>query len=299
MQRPSVELVSTSLSSDYERIVNPAQITALDNGDFKDAVLDATSKYLVPTPDGEDGFLIVSGPGNSQLIARAVAAIDQARAVLSGPVAAPVLAPLLHGEIAGLSYAVWQRYRPLETGGRVQRTLRRRRYAEAILDWQREVTRQTLRPGIMQEFKIDLQTIADDVEFPDDIRHSADISADRLARGEWVPKHALHHGDFWAGNIVLVPGGESGAFGVIDWAGMQRNGYPFYDLARMSLSLRISRKRRDAHVRAMCGTVGCAPEDVTSYLLAALGHIGRHLEHFPPGRYRAMAVDVFHAMRDS
>ncbi|WP_159966352.1 phosphotransferase [Profundibacterium mesophilum] len=277
-------------------MIEPGQIVAVGNGAFKDDVADATLKFLAPTPEGAPGFLILSGPGNPDLVARAVRSINEARSEVSPQIAAPILPAVLEGTISGMSFALWPRSRSLDEGGKVKRLIRRRLYAGAILDWNADLVRQTLLPGLAQTFQDDLHVIANDDLFPQEMRRDADRAATRLARGEWTPRHALHHGDFWSGNILLPQRGTGRAFHVIDWAGMQRRGYPFYDLARMSQSLRIGRRQHHRHVEKLRAIVDCAPRDVTSYMLSALGHIGRNLEHFPPERYRAMAIDIYGTM---
>ena len=272
-----------ALASEYGR---PVTVVPLQNDDFKEDVADATQKFLVPTPQNTDGFLQVSGAGNPQLVGRAVANIETARRSLSAPTAAPVLAPVMTGKIAGADYAIWPRKRPFETANRVLKRVRYRLYARRIVSWSQAVCLETLCPADPQTVTRDLQEISQDSGLSDAIRHTADRATERLATGQWAPLHCLHHGDFWAANLLRADPGDPAPFHVIDWGGMQRHGYPFLDLCHMLTSLRTSHRFNRDSLEQLRQGVGCAPEDMQAYILCAYGRIGRALEHFPRHRYR-------------
>ena len=74
---------------------------------------------------------------------------------------------------------------------------------------------------------------------------------------------------------------------------MQRQGYPFLDLARILMSLRCGAQFNANCVKDLCQHVGCDKEDVTAYILSAYGQIGANLEHFPPDRFRAATLSLY------
>ena len=274
-------------------------IEPLADDQFKVRLPDATSKYVVRMSDGPNLFLLVSGEGNRHLVSRAVANIQAARAAVSPGIAAHILDTVAAGEAMGTSYAVWMQQRDFPTAGRLQRFLARRRYAEPILDWAEGLARDTLAEGDPDAFAASLRAIEAEGGFGPAMREDARRARARMEAGTWRPRHCLQHGDLWIGNVVLSDAPNGPAFSVIDWAGMERNGYPFYDLARMLLSLRAGSRLARGRIARLCDLVGCAPEDAVSYALAALGHVGRHLEHFPPDLYRSMAAEVHGFMRDA
>lgn len=282
--------ITEALSSEYGRDV---RITPIGNAAFKTEVADATLKFLAPTAAGEAGFLVVSGAGNPHLVQRGVDNILAARSAVSARTAAPILPPVTTGQVAGRSFAVWPRKPPFLASNRVVRRLKGRFYAGRVTRWVADLCRETQAAADPDTVLQDLSVITGDGKFPDDIRNAADAAAARLREGKWRPLHCLHHGDFWAGNLLMPSGPDAAPFYVIDWAGMRRQGYPFLDLARMLMSLRCSAGFNANAVENLCRHLGCEREDATAYILSACGNIGANLEYFPPDRYRAATLDLY------
>ena len=289
-----VEAITGAISANYQR---PVSLVPVRDPAFKGPIGDATLKFRARLPDGSSGFLLVSGPGNPRLVSRAVRNIHTARACLSAETAAPILLPVLTGEIEGHDFALWPELCPFHATSRLKNFVLRHRYTGPILGWSERLTVETLQPGDPERFLADLQVIAGDDAFPPEMRADAAAAADRIASGAWRPKNCLHHGDFWTGNILLPKHPRTPGFSVIDWAGMQRAGYPFLDLSRMVRSLRVTAAVRLRHVETLRRVVGCERRDVPAYLLSAFGHIGRNLEHFPVDRFWAMAIQVYRSMK--
>lgn len=268
-------------------------IVRLENYAFKAEVADATLKFLAPTPEGEAGFMLVSGTGNPYLVQRAVDNIQIARNSTSDNISAPILLPVTTGEIEGQTFAVWPLKRPFMSSNRVMRRLKGRIYSRRITQWATELCQETLTPASPETVLGDLSVIINDAAFPDDIRREAKKAEIRLSSGQWKPMHCLQHGDFWAGNLLLPNRSDGPEFYVIDWAGMKTYGYPFMDLARILMSLRCNKRFRNECFKNMCRNVGCDQNDVTAYILSAYGQIGANLEHFPPDRFREATLNLY------
>ena len=96
--------------------------------------------------------------------------------------------------------------------------------------------------------------------------------------------------DLWQDNVLLDTTSTSiraltSEFVIIDWAGANLKGYGIYDLLRLARSMGLTRHAlaRELHVHARI--LGCQLTDSMGHLLASLGYLGMHLEHFPSERY--------------
>jgi len=266
---------------------------------------DETLKCLVSCPSGGPGFMLVSGAGNPDLVARAVRNIHAVRARLPETIAGTVLAPVMAGNVAGLSCAVWPRHEPFLASSRLHFRFRALRYRGQLLDWVREVCAASLFEPVSQEeryrgFERPLSLLAADTGFSGEVRHKALAALERLRHGIWSPRHCIQHGDLWCGNILLPRPGDRGATHyVIDWAGASLAGYPVIDSMRLGLSLRSNPRRMRAHLKGLASVLGCEERDLLSYTLCAIGALGDNLEHFPPDRYRRMSLVVIDALESA
>ena len=107
------------------------------------------------------------------------------------------------------------------------------------------------------------------------------------------------HGDLWRGNLLRrrAAGARAAArrapwperLVVIDWAGAQPRGVPFFDLVRAGESLGVSPRRLRVELLRHCALLGCEPADAAGYVLAAAGGILGDLGEFPVHRLLGMA----------
>jgi hypothetical protein len=293
------EAIAATLSTEYGRSISSTEITPVGNPDFKIEVADATLKFHAPCSDGREGFLLISGAGNPHLVARATDNIRIARESVSYETASAILSPAAAGELEGRTFAVWPARHPFDTSNHLRRFIRRHRYAGPVIRWSVALSRETLNSGDPETVREDLRVIAEDAAFPDEMRRDASAATERIDRGVWHPMHCLCHGDFWSGNLLL-PGNhpEEPAFHVIDWAGMQPEGYPFVDLSRMLVSLRCSPRFCARSIGSLRRHVGCEKQDVISHVLSSFGRTGQNLEFFPPERFRAKAASVYRFVKN-
>ncbi len=256
---------------------------------------DATAKYAIEDIHGRvRAFALVSSASGPDIVGRAILSLDAARRALGRDAAHAVIQQWHDGVLAGRSFAVFPHFQPisdLRLVGRYQIVRLRHR----VLRWMRDVTRLTSHapnPATLHAaFVQPLTHMADDEALPANIRRHAVETIERLHRHQWRPRHVLAHNDLWKGNILLADRGGTQGYGfvVIDWASSCVDGYAIYDLIRVAESLRLSRRRLTRELSAHCTLLNCDPVDAWGHLLAALGHLGRNLEHFPRPRYLAMA----------
>ncbi|HEV7913475.1 MAG TPA: hypothetical protein VGP22_06890, partial [Albitalea sp.] len=265
---------------------------------------------VVPRPDAaalmrvSDEFdrpravILCSSADAPDIVRRAMDRARRAKALLPPAQGRHILDPLAEGRWRGLSYAVLPHCAELATwrfAWRVQREL----LAPLLFDWLWQVNAATLRdvPDNEQDrFAQPLKVLGSVEALSDRVRSDALHAADRLQAGTWRPKTVLMHGDLWKGNLLLRP--PTGAldslqwrerFIVIDWPGSQSRGHAIYDLVRLAQSMRLGDTRLRAEVQRHCDLLGCRREDAISHLLAALGHMAMHLEHFPMQMFTTMA----------
>jgi hypothetical protein len=292
--------LADALGVQYEKL----EFSALSRGD---KVEDGTTVLLLRNAATNQSLAVVlcSPPVSPDMIKRAMDRARQAKLILKESAGTHILDPLAQGSVHGLSYAVLPYCRSLSESRLwwIQRALLR----PLIVDWLRQATECTVRnaepASFEQRFGAPLQHIVSLKPLGGHLRAAASRSIERLKDGAWVPRHALMHGDLWKGNILIRPQDNilrrlimSDRFVITDWAGSEISGYAIYDLVNLAQSLPLNalilRRELDRH----CRLLGCEPADATSYLLAALGHIGMNLEHFPIDRYMHLAESCFAAL---
>jgi hypothetical protein len=284
----------------FDRILSELRASGLDAALIRPmqrhgpAVADASAKLLIEARGGRpEAVLMLSSPAAPGAVARDMEGAREALELLGPGVGSVVLEPLLRGEYESQSYAVlpWQRALARNLWRwRAQKYL----LAPRLLRWLRDVTRTTQRE--LEETRLEarvrqpLQGLVEDERFPDGMRGDAEIALLRLAAGRWRPKVVLAHDDLWKGNILLprdrsARNATAYGFHVIDWGGLQRSGFPYSDLVRVTTSpaLPLGWVRREVGVHA--SLLGCSEEDALSYLLAGIADLAGRLDQMPVDRY--------------
>jgi hypothetical protein len=185
----------------------------------------------------------------------------------------------------------------------VQRAL----LAPRLLEWLFRVCASTLSEvdgsALDVSFGMPLQRLTMVEGLAPAVRHDATLALRRLCDRSWRPRHVLMHGDFWMGNVLMdrlvdehARAGWADRFVVIDWAGSELRGYPFYDLVRFSLSVGMTPRALRAEVTRHSNVLGVDSLDAMSSLLSALGHLAIHLECFPMEQYLRMVHACHTAM---
>lgn len=255
---------------------------------------DATSKFIVRLKSGNSCFLIVSGMGNPDLVARATRNIRDIRRKLSDRYADPIIEPLETGVALGYSFAIWPMLAAFPQG-RLTRFLAKRRLEPDILDWLHGLCAETLthtKPDARAQIAANLMLLHDDERHPIHVRRTAADVAERLAAGKWAPVQCVQHSDLWLGNIMIAPRGSLWSFAFIDWAGATVSGYPFFDLFRFCISSNTPRWLIEESLQRQLDDFDFDRADIASYVLCALGQMQSNLEYFPEELFREMVVET-------
>jgi hypothetical protein len=265
--------------------------------------VDVTTKFLVRDERNERVVVLLrSPPVTPGLVARGMERARQAKQALGPDLGRVILEPLIEGEIDGLTFAILPYCTPFSSSPWIWRW-QKLRLRPALLRWLRKVASATAvvpADGKIEDgFAVSLERLAEIAAVGDPVRAAATRARERLARRHFSPKLVLMHGDLWKDNILIDHRGTTSRlhaldrFVVIDWPGSTLAGYPIYDLICLSNSIglvgRRLREELDIHARIL----GCEPADVRTYLLAALGHTGMNLEHFPVERFAGLADACF------
>ncbi|NER49094.1 MAG: phosphotransferase [Symploca sp. SIO1A3] len=264
-------------------------------------VMDDSAKLLVKDTAGHPiAVVLCSSPVTPGLVARGMERTRLVKQALGSDIGRVVLDPLLEGKINGLSYAVLPHCQPLSSSRLiwpVQRTL----LSPHVFQWLSRVTEVTANTvhaeQVEPDFIVPLKYLAELEAMTERVRAGAQQVLQRLADGKWSPRHVVMHNDLWKGNILLEDRNVSGLgkqlstehFIIIDWMGAMVQGYAMYDLIRLAQSLKLGGRQLREHVTTHCQFLGCDFIDARSHLLAALGYLGMHLEHFPLPRFVQMA----------
>jgi hypothetical protein len=226
----------------------------------------------------------------------------QAKRALGSELGQVILDPLIEGELEGRSYAALPYCPPFSSSTwmwRVQRVTLR----PALFRWLRGLVRATATtppPEKIEEvFVRPLEHLANMSSVSSPVRAAAAKAREQLGRPSFSPRQVLMHGDLWKGNLLMdgratidrLRAPSYGRFVVIDWPGSTLAGYPIYDLVILAESIGLSaswlREELDIHTRIL----GFDANDARTHLLASLGHLGMHLEHFPVERFAQTARD--------
>jgi hypothetical protein len=110
------------------------------------------------------------------------------------------------------------------------------------------------------------------------------------------------HNDLWKGNILLPSGDDhrdkqTFPFFVIDWRGSRVDGFPLFDLVRVSMSLQLTAKELRRELMHSCQSLGCDFSDAPYYVAAALGEIASRNDQFPLHAFLGMAEHCFAELR--
>lgn len=269
---------------------------------YSEAIADNPVKCVFRSRAGQPlAIAMLSRPAFPSLVERSVLNIRAARACLPASLAAPILEPLVAGTVDSLSYTVFPYCRPTSNsriGWRLQRVFLGRR----VFRWLAQVYRASRRTVFTDEEAA--SSILRPLEFilgcdvlSPATRDAAAMALRRYHAGQWRPSLHVSHNDFWKGNVLLTnpvnPLLDSGRsrFFVIDWAGSSTRGQPIYDLLRAAMSFRLPRRKLAKTLAIFCRFMNCESIDCMGSLLAGLGWIGLHREHFPLGRFAQVAED--------
>lgn len=271
----------------------------------KDRVKDATLAFYV---DGnrrvDDAVLLVSNPSFGQTVSMDIECAREVAMRVDHEVGKHISRPIHEGKFGNQTYAFFYRLSPL-SNNRIVRRLQKPAAIRKVAPWLAylaEQTKQEKYESIDYDllFIKPLIGISQDKDISKNVRHCAKDVLKRIEMERPKLFTVVQHGDFWAGNVFFERrilenvNPLLGDFAVIDWRGMRLDGYPFMDLVRFCLSLYKVDAPQNAVMLREYGEHLCIPEDdVSVYLMLALGRLGAELDQFPKERYCAMCDTIF------
>lgn len=271
------------------------------------AVADDCTKLLVRDRHRRPVMVVLcSSPVSPQLVRRGMQRAREAKRALGPALGRVILDPLGEGDLAGCSYGILPYCPPLSTH-RLIRRVQRRILRPFVLRWLRSATSATVAEVDPQQLQHAFMNPLIHLEglpaASDHLRHAASEAMQSLAGGAWRPCHVLMHGDLWDGNILINNGDAARSrrqrgsrFVLIDWPGALIKGYAMYDLLRFAQAMSLHGAPLRREVTMHCQLLGCPFLHARFHLIASLGYLAMHLEHFPFARYTEMATRCLRAL---
>ncbi len=285
--------------------------TSLVRLDIPNDLPDATSKWLINDHSGSPyAVAIYSNENFPGFVKRSVYRAKLAKDALSFETSRHILIPIEEGEVYGISYAIFPYCKPLNHN-KLLSFIQKHWISSSIYNWLFCILQETHQ--VPDEEKLNtriyqsLEFIQNTHQFSNLIRHLAEKSYKKLLDRLWQPKFVLMHNDLWNANILIDHRNVTGQgrfiktrrFVIIDWAGSELFGFPFFDLIKLAISFNDSNYKLRKELLRHCKVLNCDPMDAMSYLLTALGYLGQNLECFPFSNYLALAEHCFQRLNQT
>jgi len=274
---------------------------ALDPGPMKNNYypVDVTYKGLIRDMAGSPwAFILCANPVGKTLVRENVEKARAAKALLQPPHNRIIDLPFLSGDVQGISWAIYDLNIPLTQSRwtwQVQKTL----LTPVVGKWLIYVLKTTGKPVSPRDLSSmivsPLENLCREKAFSGEMTKAAADALKRIESGAWKPCTALAHNDLWRGNIMRPPRTPvfTRRFQIIDWAGSDVRGIPFFDLFKFIQSFTVPRRHGKKLIQAHCNLLECSPMDATGYLLTALGVLGQNLNQFPHHAYVNLARELY------
>lgn len=262
------------------------------------SVVDSASVFIVGSTTRR-AVLLLSPAEFPEIVSEGLARASAMRDHLGSELGSTILSPLTHGRLEGRSYILLPYQKPL-TANRLLWPMQRRSIKPALLKWVQAVAARRSVDAADHKacFANLLEQLCSVPGIDSKVKDIATASIDRLRAGLFCPHFVPMHNDLWKGNILLAANSTMRKatpypFFIIDWRGSQIDGFPFFDLVRLSMSLALTASELRREIIAMSRSVECDLSDVQSYLAAALGELSTRLEKFPLTRFLDLANSCF------
>ena len=261
--------------------------------------IDVTYKGIITDKNNTpSAFILCANPIGKTLVRDNVEKARAVKSLLQSSHNHVIDLPFLNGDVNGISWAIYDLNFPL-TRNRWVWQLQKRLLTPLVGRWLADVVGQTKiiisEKAHPMAVLSPLESIYCENEFPRDMIKGAEDAMKNIASGAWTPCTSLAHNDLWRGNIMLPSKTRifTRQFRIIDWAGADTCGIPFFDLFKFLQSFTVPRAYGKRMIQNHCDLLGCRSMDVTGYLLTALGILGQNLNQFPHHAYVKLAKELY------
>jgi hypothetical protein len=299
-----VEIVKRANATTGERFWCPG-ITALTAEETVNVLKDSATSYFVPgVVAADDSILKISNSQFPDSVEQESKKARLARGILSGDLAEAIPSALFEGRLAGRSFAIWPKYRPI-SGYKIVRAAQKRLLYDDVFAWLRGVAeasidRKLTADAIVRRCRLPLEHIRAHRQLGEEIRSLAHQALQRLDEGDWHPVSILQHSDLWLGNILLPirkPRNDKFPFFVIDWGGSVIDGAPALDMVRFCMSANVNLRRAHREFLYYASAIQISLEELVFEIVVGLGLIGTNLNEFPEDRFVDLCKSIFDFLR--
>ncbi len=268
------------------------------------SVADGTSIYAVGRGSTR-AILLVSPAKFPEVVFQDQAKAAAMRNYLGEELGSVILIPLAQGHILNRSYALMP-FRRAYSDNRLFWALQKHRMKRQVIEWLQAVNARyrviAESAGDREQFIRPLRYLNTMLAADHNIRGAASTALDRLLRGKFQPCFVPMHNDLWKGNFLqrIHEDGRCKAgyrFFIIDWRGSRINGFPIYDLVRVSLSYNLTPNELNSAIIRATAALQCDPVDALTYVTVALGEIALRVDQFPRDRFLQLARDCIMEMQ--
>jgi hypothetical protein len=268
------------------------------------SVADGTSIYAVGR-GRKRAILLVSPAKFPEVVSEDQAKAAAMRNYLGEELGSVILIPLAQGHILNRSYALMP-FRRTYSDNRLFWAVQKHRMKPQVIEWLQAVN---VRYRVIadsasdrEQFIRPLQYLNTMLAADQNIGGAASTALDRLLAGKFQPCFVPMHNDLWKGNFLQRIREDACSkagfrFFIIDWRGSRINGFPIYDLVRVSLSYNLTPNELNAAIIRATAALECDPVDALTYVTVALGEIALRVDQFPPDQFLQLARECIMEMQ--
>jgi hypothetical protein len=265
--------IANALGDTLERYGFPA---SLSSHRLPSAGADSAAIFVVGDKS-PSAILAISPEAFPDLVSVEQEKASRMKSVLGPELGSPIVVPIAQGSLgSGRSYALLPRKTPL-SDSRIGWPIQRRSLKSHLTRWLRGInTTTTAQETSFGLYRDSLDYLCGMADLNESIKLVSRTALGRLLSGDFVPRSTPMHNDLWKGNILLPSGDDhcdkqTFPFFVIDWRGSRVDGFPLFDLVRVSMSLQLTAKELRRELMHSCQSLGCDFSDAPYYVAAFLG----------------------------
>lgn len=255
---------------------------------------DDTMKFLVKDSENNNiAFILCSYSEFGVIPLRNMNKSNELKTNLTKQSGSVLLTPILEGEVEGVCYVVWPYCEPLKSSF-IAKQIQLLNVKPTVLNWLRDVTEESLckleEIDVAEHFAGPLKRFGARDDLDARVKDTINMQVQSLEEGQWLPHFVLAHNDLWIGNVLI---NKHNGVTIIDWASAHYKSFAIYDLVRLSMSLKLSKRVFHRELQAHCQILQCETKDSMGYLLASLAFLSENLDHFSEDRFLMLVKKCF------